>query len=107
MDQLIEDAKDLEPWREELVKTPAAFEYCQRNSATRFTSEFSVYLLKTTQMNGTHAELLTFCVHENQFKPLDAQGGLAPLSLEYISVKGKEFAPGATHMEPRRYGPDF
>ena len=94
LDQLIEDAKDLELWREELVRTPAAFEYCQRNSAIRFDSEFSVYLLKTTQMNGTHAELFTFCLHENKLKPLDAHGGLAPLSLEYISVKGKEFSPG-------------
>ena len=93
LDQLIERAKDLQPWEHELVQTPAAFEYCQRNSAIRFDSETSVYLLKTTQMNGTHAELFTFCLHENKLKPLDAQGGLAPLSLEYISVKGKEFSP--------------
>src|SRR5690606_37991225 len=56
---LVENATELEPWVEALVRTPQALAYCQSRSL-RFESSGQIYLLSKTQMNGMHAELFSY-----------------------------------------------
>jgi len=62
LDMVIGEANQLEPWREAFVRTPIAIRYCLRR-LIRWISNDEIYLLQTTQMNGTHAELFTYCLY--------------------------------------------
>lgn len=95
LDAIIEGARDLEAWRESLVRTPAALEFCG-NRFIRLESHRVVFLLKKSQMNGTHAELYTYCLHLNVLEPMSRQGRLKPMALRtYWSVSGTEISPHA------------
>jgi len=87
---LIGAASGLEPWMMALIKTPAAFVYCQ-SSFLRWDRSGQLYLLKKTQMNGRHAELFTFALH----KSLISESPIyAPLRIEpYVEVSGSESEP--------------
>jgi hypothetical protein len=94
LDQIIDGAEDLETWREAFVRTPAAIGYCQRHLIRR--GDYGeVYLLQTTQMNGKHAELFTYCLYENMRTTLKNNGSLNPLAqLVYQSIVGADVKPG-------------
>jgi hypothetical protein len=72
LDEVITSATALPPWREALVRTPAAINYCGRR-AIRWNTDADVMLLSKTTMRGEHAELFTFCLH----KKLEASPQLA------------------------------
>ena len=63
LDAMIASASGLPAWREALVGTPNAIDFCDKR-AIRYVSDTHVYLLKKTRMSGQHAELFTFCLHE-------------------------------------------
>lgn len=94
LDVIIKNATGLEPWRQSFVCTPQAIDYC-RKRLIRWNSEDEIYLLSKSQMNGYHAELFTFCLYHNLFKPLSEDGKLVPLKLyPYIPVTDTETEPG-------------
>jgi hypothetical protein len=78
---VIDEANNLEPWRQMLVRYPQAIEYCERRKI-RMGQEAVVYLLKRTQMNGTHAELFTYVLFEDLSTALMRER-LAPVALDY------------------------
>lgn len=93
LDDLIESADGLEDWRQALVKTPAAIEYCERRMVRRV-EEGVIYLLSTTQLNGRHAELLTYSLYENLLRPAMADERLKALGTEYVERQSVENPPG-------------
>lgn len=62
LDEIIEMADQIDPWREAIVHCPAVLDYCERSSIREECSK--IYLLKRSQMNGAHAELFTYCHYE-------------------------------------------
>lgn len=88
LDTIIAESTDLEPWREALVRTPAAINYCDKR-LIRFEND-EVYLLQTTQMNGTHAELFTYCLYANMLKNIKVNG----CQVSYYSAVGTDTEPG-------------
>lgn len=85
LDAIIADASDLPAWREALVRTPKAIEYCGKR-AIRRDSETQIFLLKKMRMSGHHAELFTFCLHEKLDTP-EWCGRLKPLGLGTYSYQ--------------------
>ncbi len=95
LDAIIKGAKGLEPWKDALVRTPDALEYCG-NGFIRLESTSVVYLLKKSQMNGSHAELYTFCLHHNLLEPMERQRRMRPMALHsYFYVSGTDLMPHA------------
>jgi hypothetical protein len=93
LDAIIAGIDNLEPWRDAFVRTPAALSYCSRRFI-RWNNKDEVYLLQTTQMNGTHAELFTYCLYDT-LTTLNANGRLKPLKLlSYQSQIGTDIEPG-------------
>lgn len=100
LDEIINGSENLTPWREALVRTPAAIGYCSKRMI-RKDSNYSVYLLQTTRMNGTHGELFTYCLYENILTALNNDGRLKPLRLlPYQSIVGIEIEPGISLQFP-------
>jgi hypothetical protein len=94
LDAIISGTANLEPWREAFVRTPAAISYCWRRF-TRRDYEGNVYLMQASQMNGTHAELFTYCLYENTLLKLSNAGRMKPLELlPYQSQSATEVEPG-------------
>jgi hypothetical protein len=94
LDAIISGADDLDPWRDALVRTPAAISYCYQR-LIRWNSQDEIYLLQTTQMNGTHAELFTYCLYKNKLVTLSTDGHLEPLKLlPYYEAINTELEPG-------------
>lgn len=93
LDAIIAGTDILEPWRDAFVRTPAAISYCRRRFI-RWNNKDEVYLLQTTQMNGTHAELFTYCFYENTLRNLATDGRLEPLKLSYYETIGTDYYPG-------------
>lgn len=92
LDGIIAAASGLEPWREAFVKSAAAVKCCctlQRDWAY----ENQVYLLKTTQRKGWHAELFTY-VLQDQLRHAHARQPFTPLSIgEYHYSRLKDEPP--------------
>jgi hypothetical protein len=101
LDEIIDGAVGLEPWREAFVRTPAAIGYC-RQRLIRWIDNHEVYLLQTTQMNGRHAELFTYCLYKNTLSTLNQKGCLKPLTLsdDFLSVVDTETTPGISLLFP-------
>lgn len=95
LDQIINGARAVEPWRQALIETPQAIEYCKYR-LIRKNTKVGVYLLKKTRMNGAHAELVTYCLFHNELLPIAEDVGFAPLSLvdEYYSSNNSYIEPG-------------
>lgn len=68
LDAIIAGASGLPAWREVLVRTPKAIEYCGKR-AIRRDSETQIFLLKKVRMSGDHAELFTLCLQEKLETP--------------------------------------
>jgi hypothetical protein len=93
LDAIIVGADNLEAWRDAFVRTPAAISYCSRR-LIRWINGHEVYLLQTTRMNGTHAELFTYCFYASTLTTLSTDGSLEPLKLSYYSAIGTDTYPG-------------
>jgi len=94
LDEIIATATGLEAWREAIVRTPETLSYCERK-AIRWNSATEIYLLGKTQMNGSHAELFTFCLYHNSLSQVANDERLQPLDLHsYCSVAGTDLDPG-------------
>jgi hypothetical protein len=93
LDAIIAGGGDLEPWRYAFVRTPTAISYCSRG-LIRWNNKDEVYLLQTTQMNGRHAELFTYCLYDT-LTSFKANGRLKLLNLlSYQSRIGTDVEPG-------------
>lgn len=100
LDAIIDGAEDLESWREAFVRTPEAIGYCSQRLIRRSDNNM-VYLLQTTQMNGKHAELFTYCLYENTLTILNESGCLKQLILlDYQSLAGTDTEPGISLLFP-------
>jgi len=93
LDDLIESADGLEEWRQALVKTPAAIAYCSCRMVRRI-EEDQIYLLTTMQLNGWHAELFTYCLHENLLNPAMKDKRFQVLRAKYVERRSVERPPG-------------
>ncbi len=94
LNELIDAATGLEPWRAALVSTPAAVAYCGK-TAIRRNSESEVYLLAKSQMNGEHAELFTYCLNEKNLRDNEITFKLKPLVVdEYFFSTETMLEPG-------------
>ena len=88
----IRKATGLEPWRAALVAHSEAMEYCGQNEL-RWAGTDDIYLLRRRQMNGTHAELFTYCLCQ---RLSSQQGTLSFLDASYESVMGTYEEPHIT-----------
>lgn len=85
LETIIANAKGLEPWRRALVDTPAAIRYCEKR-AIRWWDDNTIYLLKKSQLNGAHAELLSFCLFHNHIIDWAKSGELAGFERAHYDV---------------------
>lgn len=83
---VISNASVSDPWRLALIKEPAAISYC-RNRMIRFGDHGKVYLLKRTQMNGSHAELFSYCFFTKVLSP-----NVEDAQLNFLKAKYSETA---------------
>lgn len=86
---IIESASDIDPWRNAILATPSVYEYGLYRML-RFADNGGVYILRKSQMNGRHAELFTYCLHENlrvESKPL-------ALTFSYHETTSTDEEPG-------------
>jgi hypothetical protein len=95
VDQLklvIDRATGLEPWREAFVRRPQVIDYCEQRKI-RMNSNAEIYLLKRTKMNGAHAELFSYLLH-NELKSESMLEKLAPVEIDcYRSVSDSLLEP--------------
>jgi hypothetical protein len=93
LSQIVRDASGLDPWRAAVVKYPQIIDYCNQQEIRRQSDSKEIYLLKKRQMNGFHAELFSYALHQE----LDSDASrksLLPLKLQaYQSIKMTEFEP--------------
>lgn len=93
LQEIIDAATDLKQWIEAFVRTPHPIAYCKRG-LIRWNSEKEIYLLATSQMNGTHTELFTYDLAHNALPRLRKNGALHPLKLShYQTVVGSDEEP--------------
>jgi len=62
LESIINADQELESWREAFIHCPEAFSYCEKNYIRKYTAD-TLYLLKTSQLNGYHSELFTYCLY--------------------------------------------
>ena len=62
--EIVRGRQDIELWRQELVNTPCAIQYCAKRMIRREESDGNIYLLSSTQMNGRNVELFTYCLYQ-------------------------------------------
>lgn len=60
LNEVINTATDLEPWRAVIVRNPEVIDYCGLQEIRREVLSKTIYLLKKKQMNGNHAELFSY-----------------------------------------------
>jgi hypothetical protein len=86
LEAIIKRAEVGDPWRKLLVANPDAIGYCE-NRLIRWESAERIFLLKRSQLNGTHADLFTYCLFEDELKSLVERRELPIFeSCEYRSV---------------------
>lgn len=92
LDSIIDGAVNLEPWREALVRTPVAINYCYRRMIRK--ENGCVYLLQTTQMNGTHSELFTYCLYREKLQAIFDSSAISTLTMRYTDSITTDLEPG-------------
>lgn len=73
IDKALTNASKIEPWRREIIRHPQAVSYCQ-DWKVRWRSKTRVYLLTKTRMSSRHAELFTFCLHDDLLAQKEQHG---------------------------------
>ena len=93
LDAIVESSTSLTGWRAQFVRHPSAISRCGRN-AVRFSGS-AVYLLRTTQMNGYHSELRSYCLHEELLADPRSKS-IAPLRIiaDYVEDRGDPSTAG-------------
>jgi len=86
---IIDSASDIDPWRKAILATPSVYEYGLYRML-RFADNGSVYILRKSQMNGRHAELFTYCLHEN----LMGESEPLALTISYYETTSTDEEPG-------------
>lgn len=86
---VIESASGIDPWREAILATPSVYDYGTYRMM-RFTDDGSIYLLRKTQMNGRHAELFTYCLHDSLASDIKSYG----FSTSYYEATSTDEEPG-------------
>jgi len=81
------------------VSTPVVFDYCDYKSI-RVDEIGTIYLLKRSQMNGTHAELFTFCLC---MRLKSEQFNLSCFTVSYVSVADRYSEPHI-QLQCNRFG---
>lgn len=93
LQQLIDDSRGMEPWREAIVKHPLVIDYCLEREVRRRAGVEEIYLLKKKQMNGAHAELFSYALYL-ELSTTAGKASLAPLMLgDYVSVTMTDAEP--------------
>jgi hypothetical protein len=86
LEAIINQAEVGEPWRKLLVENPGAIRYCE-NRLIRWESPETIFLLKRSQLNGTHADLFTYSLFNSELSSMYGQrGGSLFERCEYRSV---------------------
>jgi hypothetical protein len=62
LQRIIDEAGDVEEWRRVILHHPDVIAYCDLCEIRWEGNPEKIYLLKTTQMNGAHAELFTYAL---------------------------------------------
>ena len=89
LERVISSVSECESWRRLIVGTPEVMAFCEAK-AIRFESSEKVYILKRRQLNGEHAELLTFCLYHR----LRAKSQtLNNLHITYVTAVGTASSP--------------
>jgi hypothetical protein len=89
LEHVISSVPECEGWRRLIVGTPEVMAFCEAR-AIRFESSEKVYILKRSQLNGEHAELLTFCLYQRlRAKSQD----LNNLHIAYVTAVGTASSP--------------
>lgn len=86
---VIESASEIDPWREAILAAPSVYNYGTYRMM-RFTDDGSIYLLRKTQMNGRHAELFTYCLHDSLAADMKSYG----FSTSYYEATSTDEEPG-------------
>ncbi|MGU6423283.1 hypothetical protein ACV2C1_12155 [Salmonella enterica subsp. enterica serovar Senftenberg] len=89
LEDVISSAPQSEDWRRLIVGTPAVIKFCEAR-ALRLESNERIYILKRSQLNGEHAELLTFCLYQKLRNKLQAFNNL---NITYMTAVGTAFCP--------------
>jgi len=94
LETIISEA-ELEPWREAIVKSPTAFNYCGKRTI-RWNSDLQIYLLSKIQMNSAHVELFSYTLFRDKLFPNRSTDQFTPLKLvpEYYSSNETGIEPG-------------
>lgn len=87
--EVIDSASEIDPWREAIIRTPSIYDYGIYRMM-RFSVSGGIYLLRKTQMNGKHAELFSYCLHEKLASEMKVYGFLT----SYCEVNSTEDEPG-------------
>ena len=93
LEQIIENAGDVGPWRGAIIRHPEVIAYCEQQEIRRGGDVEEIYLLTKRQMSGYHAELFSYVLN------LELAGGgaihdLTPLRLQpYQTVYMTEREP--------------
>jgi hypothetical protein len=103
LDAVIADASGFEDWRKAFLTTPAAIGYCGQRMIRR-ASDGAIYLLRKSQMNGTHAELFTYCLYKQVLQLARSEGRIQALVPSYYETITAEEEP-AVLLEHYRDGP--
>jgi hypothetical protein len=87
LDAIIQEHDGSGDWRSRLVHSPGSVEFCSQ-SWIRKNSDTSVFLLRSSQMNGYNAELFTYCLWDGEGLANDP-GKFHPLRCNrYVELKG-------------------
>ena len=93
--KIIESEPYIDLWRKAIVAMPKVYDY-GLYKMLRFSDEGGVYLLRKSQMNGRHAELFTYSLHE------DLKASAEPLSfmVTYRETTTTDDEPGLSLSRP-------
>jgi len=91
---IINSASNIDPWRDAILATPSVYDYGLYRML-RFTDNGGVYLLRKSQMNGKHAELFTYCLHED----LKVAPEPIALTISYNETTSTDEEPGLSLVQ--------
>lgn len=86
-------------WRDYFIESPGAWEYMADDKFVRWDNENEIYLMRTTRMSGTHAELRTYYLY-SKIKSTNSW------QKEYYDVSGRDEQP-CLYFEKKRGSETF
>lgn len=85
-DYILSNSANILDWRRLFVESKDVWSYMSDNRYIRYDSDNEIYLLQTTRMSGTHAELRTYYLY-------DKMNDTNSWKKRYYSVSGREENP--------------